>query len=165
MSSALVDFLATLATDSQLLDLFHKDPDGAMVKFGLSDQEKSLVQRKDVSGIKLAVHSALSSAAADLSVANSVPSEHSLRILIGDPPPMSSPVSHRVKVDFVTFVPLQADTHVQAAGTPEGMPAAREAAAPVQVRPPEAHVAPPTGQPKGGGQIPLPIPPEQPPSR
>jgi hypothetical protein len=165
MSSALVDFLSTLATDSQLLDLFLRDPDGAMAEFGLSDQEASLIRRKDIGGIKLAVHSALASTAALVSVADSVPSEHSLRILIGDPPPTSSPVSHRVKIDFVTFVPLQANTHVQAAATPKEMPAAREAAAPMQVRPPEGHVAPPAGQPKSGGQIPLPIPPGQPPSR
>lgn len=55
MHPTLIHFLATLATDTQLMERFIKDPSGVMHSFGLSDQDVALVLGKHVKGIEGAV--------------------------------------------------------------------------------------------------------------
>jgi hypothetical protein len=49
----LLHFLATLATDSELMEEYLQDPDDTMRKFKLSDRDRQLVLSKDVLKIEL----------------------------------------------------------------------------------------------------------------
>lgn len=89
MNSALLRFLASLATDSQLMELYLRDPKSAIGRFNLPDEEARLIVDKKVDALERGVISNL--LGEGVAVTTSTGS-----VIIIPPPPPKRTVTHLV---------------------------------------------------------------------
>jgi hypothetical protein len=106
MSSALLHFLAALATDPDLMKLYLEKPEAAVKKYELPEDVAALILSKKAGAIEQAVRAALTESSTE-----GDPGRFSITLsgFLPPPPTTSSPVSHRVFASgIVAVVPLGA---------------------------------------------------------